>query len=86
MDRARVRQYTVRRIPAALDAALRRRARSERKSLNEVALEALRRAAELPEPDTAFDDLDACIGTWEDDPELAAALEAQDRVDETLWR
>jgi len=85
MNRSRMRQYTIRRIPVTLDEALRRRARRERKSLNEVALEALHRAADLPQPDTACDDLDACIGTWEDDPEFDAALEAQDRVDEALW-
>jgi hypothetical protein len=86
MNRPRARQYTIRRVPLVLDAALRRRARREHKSLNEVALEALRRAVDLPEVDRAFDDLDSCIGTWEDDPEFEAVLAAQDRVDEALWR
>jgi hypothetical protein len=82
----RKRQYTIRRIPPELDQALRRRARRERKSLNTVALDALRRGTELPEPAAAFTDLDACIGTWQDDPEFDAALAAQDRVDKKLWR
>ncbi len=34
-------QYTVRKVPAALDKAIRGKARAEGKSLNEVAVEAL---------------------------------------------
>jgi hypothetical protein len=80
------RQYTIRRVPIAVDRVLRERARRERKSLNDVALDALRQAAELPEPPAVFTDLDDCIGTWEDDPAFDAALAAQDTVDESLWR
>jgi hypothetical protein len=86
MNRERARQYTIRSVPAALDRVLRRWARRERKSLNEVALEALRRGAGPPEAQPIFTDLDDCIGTWEDDPAVEAALAGQDRVERRLWR
>ncbi|MFH0981338.1 MAG: hypothetical protein V2A79_07360 [Planctomycetota bacterium] len=85
MNRDRIRQYTIRAVPPALDRALRQRARHERKSLNQVALDALRRGAGLQEPQPIFTDLDDCIGTWEDDPAFDAALAGQDRVDRKLW-
>jgi hypothetical protein len=67
-----------------VDHLLRKRARRQGKSLNEVVLEAIRSGLEMPEP--AFDDLDDCIGTWQDDPDFDAALKRQDMVDRKLWR
>ncbi len=80
------RQYTVRSIPSAVDRALRQRARRQNKSLNQVALEALRLGVGLDTPQHVFDDLDALAGTWEEDPEFEAALKGQDLVDRKLWR
>ena len=86
MKRDGKRQYTIRSVPQAVDRALRDRARRRNKSLNEVALEALRRGAGLEGAEDVFDDLDDCIGTWLADPEFDAALKRQDVVDRKLWR
>src|SRR6266571_499238 len=80
-------QYTVRNIPEHVDRALRRKARDERKSLNEVLREALVREAGVVEPATRlYTDLDSLAGTWVDDPGFDETIRAQDQVDESLWR
>jgi hypothetical protein len=82
----RVRQYTIRSIPQAVDRALRRHANAEGKSLNQVVVEALIRGAGVDQPQPTFSDLDKCIGTWQEDPEFDAAIAAQDTMDPNLWR
>lgn len=78
-------QYTVRNIPAKLDQELRRRARDEGKSLNEVALEAMARGmGHVPEP-VRYRDMSTIAGTWKDDPEFDQAIADQDAVDLELW-
>ena len=79
-------QYTVRRIPPAVDAALRRRARALDKSLNEVAVEALADGLGLKAVRQARRDLSDVAGTWTRDRAADAALAAQDTVDKDLWR
>jgi hypothetical protein len=80
-------QYTVRDVPPTVDAALRRRARREGKSLNRLLREALVREAGLGEADgVVHHDLDRLAGLWEPDPAFDAAIAAQDTVDEDLWR
>jgi hypothetical protein len=80
-------QYTVRSVPAHVDKALRRKADRERKSLNEVLRSALIREAEgTGLPERVYTDLDDLAGSWVDVPGFDEAIEAQDRVDETLWR
>ena len=79
-------QYTVRGVPKDVDQALRNRARREGKSLNETALGALRRGLGLDGAKRVRHDLDEFIGTWEDDPVIEQALEAQRKIDEELWR
>jgi hypothetical protein len=80
-------QYTVRNIPQPVDRALRRKAREEGKSLNEVLRDALIREAAVVEPSTRIHtDLDPLAGTWVDDPGFDEAIRAQDQVDESLWR
>ena len=79
-------QYTLRRVPPALDAALRRRARAEGKSLNQVAVEALAEAAGLTPTVVKRRSLADIAGTWKPDRELERALAAQHRVDKRLWR
>jgi len=61
-------QYTIRAVPAAIDRALRRRAREETKSLNTVAVEALARGLDLEARPREHTDLDALIGSWQNDP------------------
>ncbi len=69
-----------------MDAALRRRAHEQGKSLNEVAIEALARGAGVTEERCRQRDLQDIAGTWHNDPEFDRALAAQDKVDEELWR
>ena len=79
-------QYTIRGIPAEIDKALRRRARASGKSLNEVAVEALREGAGVAATPRKRRDLSDIVGTWKPDKELEEALADQDRVDEDLWK
>ena len=79
-------QYTLRGIPAALDEAIRERAKTEGKSLNEVAVEALADGLGLGDEDIVRRDLSDVIGTWRREAAVEAALAAQDRVDEGLWK
>ena len=79
-------QYTIRKVPPQLDRELRRRARQEHKSLNEMALWALERGLGLSEQVVRHHDLDDLAGTWVDDPAFDQAIEAMDQVDPELWR
>ena len=80
-------QYTVRNVPSAVDRALRRRARNERKSLNQVLLEALAAAAGAGQaPELVFHDLDHLSGKWVEDPGFDEAIAAQDEVDVGAWK
>ena len=79
-------QYTIRAIPAGLDAALRRRAQATGRSLNQVAVETLAEGAgtaAVPRKRRNFGDV---TSTWKADKGFDAAIAAQDQVDEDLWR
>ena len=79
-------QYTIRNVPDALDEALRRVARERGKSLNEVAIEALARGAGVTGERGRRRDLADVAGTWRKDPAFDSALDAQDTIDEEMWR
>lgn len=79
-------QYTIRNVPDPLDAALRRKAREQGKSLNEVAVEALTRGAGLSEHRDRHRDLSDIAHTWQKDPAFDSALAAHDTIDEDLWK
>ncbi|MFT4589681.1 MAG: hypothetical protein ACI9VS_002456 [Candidatus Binatia bacterium] len=82
------RQYTIRTVPAPIDRALRQRARQEAKSLNTVALEALARGLELEldaQP-AEHTDLDALVGSWQEDKAFDRAVADFERVDEDAWK
>jgi len=79
-------QYTIRGVPAAVDSALRDRARAAGKSLNQAAIEALQEGAGVAGSRRRRRDLGDIAGTWKADRALESALAAQDRVDEDLWR
>ena len=80
-------QYTIRNVAPEVDVALRRRARQEGQSLNDLLRAALaREAGRSGNVDHLHHDLDTIAGTWEDDPEFDAAVADQDRVDTDLWR
>ena len=79
-------QYTLRGIPPAIDTALRARARAAGKSLNEAAVEALAEGTGVAGAPRKRRDLADITGTWKPDKALEAALAAQGRVDDDLWR
>jgi hypothetical protein len=79
-------QYTIRGIPAAVDDALRERARADGKSLNEAAIDALTEGSGVVKAPRKRRDLDDIAGTWKADKAVESALAAMDRIDEDLWR
>ena len=79
-------QYTIRRIPKAVDNAVRDRARATGKSLNEAAVDALADGTGVTGAPQRRRDLSDIAGTWKSDKALESALADQDRVDERLWR
>jgi plasmid stability protein len=79
-------QYTIRKVPSSLDAALRRRAREQGKSLNEVAIEALARGAGISGERGRQRDLGDIAGTWQMDRAFDRALASQDTIDRELWK
>jgi plasmid stability protein len=79
-------QYTLRKVPDFLDAALRRRAREQGRSLNEVAIEALARGLGVDGEREPQRDLRDIAGTWRKDRAFDRALAAQDAIDLEMWR
>ena len=79
-------QYTIRNVPDSLDEALRRTAREQGKSLNDVAIEALARGAGVTGERDRQRDLSDIAGTWRKDSAFDSALAAQDTIDEEMWR
>lgn len=78
-------QYTLRGVPAAVDRALRDRARRDGISLNQAAVEALVRALGLGDQPVRHRSLDTLRGTWHQDPEFDRAIAEQHGIDESLW-
>ena len=76
---------TLPRPPLVLDQAIRRRAREEGKSINEVALEALADGLGFGKNARCRRDLSDVAGTWKKDAAFELAIAEQDRIDESLW-
>lgn len=79
-------QYTIRNVPESLDEALRRAAREQDKSLNDITIEALARGLGITGDRSRQRDLSDIAGTWRKDPAFDRALEVQDAIDEEMWR
>jgi plasmid stability protein len=81
-------QYTLRNIPEKVDHALRKKAKEQGRSLNEVALEALAIVSGVHEPAERIKrrDLSDLAGTWVEDPAFDAAIKEMDQIDPELWR
>ncbi len=79
-------QYTIRNISPLLDRALRQKATRTKKSLNEVALEALAKGAGVTEELEKHRDLDHFFGSWIQDNAIETALSAQRKIDKDLWK
>ena len=78
-------QYTIRGIPAAVDNALRQRARAAGKSLNAAAVDALAEGSGVTGSMRKRRDLGDIAATWRTDKAVESALADQNRVDEDLW-
>ncbi len=79
-------RYTIRGIPPAVDVALRERARVSGKSLNEVAIEALAEGVGVADAPRKWRNLDDIAGSWKASSAFDDAIDAQDQVDEDLWK
>jgi hypothetical protein len=79
-------QYTIRGIPPAVDAALRRRAKATSKSLNQAALEALMEGVGIENPPKKRRDLSDIAGTWVEDKDFDAAIADQHQIDPDMWK
>lgn len=79
-------QYTIRNVPGSLDAVLRRKARDQGKSLNDVAIEALARGAGITGEQIRQRDLSDIAGNWREDGAFDNAVSEQDVIDDELWR
>ena len=78
--------YTIRNVPEALDRELRERAKRKGISLNDAAVEAIKRGLGLAETVVIYDDLDDLIGTWKPDDEFDRVISEQDKVDSDAWQ
>jgi hypothetical protein len=76
-------QYTIRGVPPAVDAALRKRARVSGRSLNDVVIEALAEGAGISLQRRNLDDI---AGTWIEDKAFDEAIAAQDQIDWDMWK
>ena len=79
-------QYTIRRIPKAVDNAVRERARATGKSLNEAVIDALADGAGVKGVPQRRRDLSDIAGTWKVDKTFDSVLADQHRIDKDLWR
>ena len=79
-------QYTIRDVPLYVNEALRQKAKTEGKSLNQVAVEALTTGAGLGDKPVKHRDLDDIIGTWVEDPVFDEIIREQHKIDPEMWK
>ena len=73
-------------ISEELDSALRRKAVKDGRPVDEVAVDALKTAFGLSNPDTKRRELSDLAGTWLEDSQFDAIMLEQDKVDTEAWR
>ena len=79
-------QYTIRRIPKPIEDAIRERARSTGKSLNEAVVDVLADGAGVRGVPRKRRDLSDIAGTWKADKTFDSVIAEHDRIDKDLWR
>jgi hypothetical protein len=79
-------QYTIRNIPKVLDQALRRRARQNNMTLNEVVIEAMASGLGVQQAPAKRRSVREIFAGHPKDADLEAALADQRRIDPELWR
>lgn len=70
-------------IPRDLNQALRRRAEAEGKTVDQVAVEAIRAGLGLPSKKR---DLSDFAGTWSEDPAFDEVRKFHEQIDPEMWR
>src|SRR5688572_28483341 len=78
-------QYTIRNIPAPLDKVLRAKAKAERRSLNDVAIEAMSEGLRALGHPVKYRDLSRFVGSWQPDPEFDEVMKDFERIDPEDW-
>jgi hypothetical protein len=78
-------QYTIRNIPAHLDARVREVARNENLSLNQAVIEVMSRGVSGDRPVAGSEELASLSGSWVEDPAFDEAMESISEIDEELW-
>ena len=76
-------QYTIRGIPSEIDSYLRQKAARQKRSLNQVVIEELARAATGSVRKADFSDL---VGKWTPDPLFDEVLASQRQIDWEKWK
>ena len=79
-------QYTIRGIPERINRFLRKKAKEEHKSLNQIVIDCIIRGLGLSEDKVYFHDLDDLAGTWKKDPVFDQVIEEMDHIDPELWK
>ena len=79
-------QYTIRGISPEADAALRKKARARRCSINELAVEALEREAGRPSKPILRRDIGFLVNSMVEDPVRDEAIAAQRNIDPDDWK
>jgi hypothetical protein len=79
-------QYTIRGIPERIDRFLKKKAKEENKSLNQIVIECIIRGLGLSEEKVYFHDLDDLAGSWKKDPVFNKVIEEMDQIDPELWK
>ena len=78
-------QYTIRKIPEALDRKIRAVAEEGPKSLNTLIIETLEKQFLYTGEPPKYTDLNQFSGLWVDDPEFDQAIATFDEIDESAW-
>jgi hypothetical protein len=81
-------QYTIRQVPKNVDKVLRATAKAQRKSLNQVAIEALKSGLGVGDANAPKRDLSFLVGTLtvEDAKAMDEARDVFEQIDENAWR
>ncbi len=81
-------QYTFRQVPSHIDTALRAKAKAEKKSLNQVGIEAMRAGLGVPNEPSGKRDLSDLVGTLTpaDAKAMDEVREIFDRVEKASWK
>jgi len=81
-------QYTIRKIPASVDKALRKRAKQQNKSFNTTVVEALNQQVFGTNEVPVHPDFSWFVGAGKDllGPEFDSAIDEQSKIDPKIWK